>query len=136
MGKREDKELSKLCVAICSDHYELLKDVDPNMSYTFNLYANGPYQGDYRKFMFYGELKLNKLLGLINADEVENTFNMMVSEDKDNFYIVMQIIKHYMKERHSKFGALMDYKGYDYARQNYSQEVLNPTDFLLKLVNK
>ena len=75
-------------------------------------------------------------LGLINADEVENTFNMMVSEDKDNFYIVMQIIKHYMKERHSKFGALMDYKGYDYARQNYSQEVLNPVDFLLKLVNK
>jgi hypothetical protein len=106
------------------------------MSYTFNLYASGPYHGQYRKFMFYAELKLNKLLGLITAEEVENVFNMMISEDKDNFYIVMQIVKHYMKERHAKFGALMDYKGYDYARQNYSQEVLNPADFLLKLVNK
>ena len=136
MGKKEDKELSKLCVAICSDHYELLKNADPNMSYTFNLYASGPYHGQYRKFMFYAELKLNKILGLITAEEVENVFNMMISEDKDNFYIVMQIVKHYMKERHVKFGALMDYKGYDYARQNYSQEVLNPADFLLKLVNK
>jgi hypothetical protein len=135
MGKREDKQLSKLCVAICSDHYELLKNVD-HMSYTFNLYASGPYHGQYRKFMFYAELKLNKILGLITAEEVENVFNMMISEDKDNFYIVMQIVKHYMKERHVKFGALMDYKGYDYARQNYSQEVLNPADFLLKLVNK
>jgi hypothetical protein len=60
----------------------------------------------------------------------------MTSEDKDNFYIVVQIVKHYMKERHAKFGALMDYKGYDIARQNYLQEILNPTDFLLKLVNK
>jgi len=136
MGKREDKELSKLCVAICSDHYELLKNADPNMSYTFNLYSSGPYHGQYRKFMFYAELKLNKILGLITADEVENVFNMMISEDTDNFYIVVQIVKHYMKERHVKFGALMDYKGYDYARQNYSQEVLNPADFLLKLVNK
>lgn len=136
MGKREDKELSKLCVAICSDHYELLKNVDTNMSYTFNLYSSGPYHGQYRKFMFYAELKLNKLLGLITADEVENVFNMMISEDTDNFYIVVQIVKHYMKERHAKFGALMDYKGYDYARQNYSQEVLNPADFLIKLANK
>jgi hypothetical protein len=136
MKKKEDKELSKLCIAICSDHYELLKNVDSNMSYTFNLYANGPYQGDYRKFMFYAELRLNKMLGLLTADEVENVYNMMTSEDKDNFYIVVQIVKHYMKERHTKFGALMDYKGYDIARQNYLQEILNPADFLLKLVNK
>lgn len=136
MKKKEDKELSKLCIAICSDHYELLKNVDGNMSYTFNLYANGPYQGSYRKFMFYAELRLNKMLGLLTAEEVENAYNMMISEDQDNFYIVTQIVKHYMKERHAKFGALMDYKGYDIARQNYLQEILNPADFLLKLVNK
>lgn len=136
MKKKEDKELSKLCIAICSDHYELLKNVDGNMSYTFNLYANGSYAGQYRKFMFYAELRLNKILGLLTAEEVENVYSMMTSEDEDNLYMASQIVKHYMKERHAKFGALMDYKGYDIARQNYSQEILNPTDFLLKLVNK
>ena len=136
MKKKEDKELSKLCIAICSDHYELLKNVDSNMSYTFNLYANGSYAGQSRKFMFYAELRLNKVLGLLTAEEVENVYSMMTSEDEDNFYMVTQIVKHYMKERHAKFGALMDYKGYDIARQKYSQEILNPADFLLKLVNK
>ena len=136
MKKKEDKELSKLCIAICSDHYELLKNVDSNMSYTFNLYANGSYAGQSRKFMFYAELRLNKVLGLLTAEEVENVYSMMISEDEDNLYMVTQIVKYYMKERHAKFGALMDYKGYDIARQKYSQEILNPADFLLKLVNK
>lgn len=136
MSKKDTKELSKVCISICSDHYELLKNVDRNMSYTFNLYANGPYTGQYKKFMFYAELKLNKVLGLITAEEVENVYKMMISEDDENFYIAFQIIKHFLKERHTKFGALMDYKGYDYARQNYTAEILNPADFLIKLVNK
>jgi hypothetical protein len=136
MTKKEKNDLSKFCKQICNDHYELLKDTDGNMSYTFNLYANGSYNGQYKKFMFYAELKLNKVLGLITAEEVENAYNMIMSSDEDNFYIAYQIIKHFLKERHKKFGAIMDYKGYDYARNNYTEEILNPEDFLTKLLNR
>ena len=136
MKKKEQSDLSKLCIQICNDHYELLKNIDGNMSYTFNLYANGPYVGQYKKFMFYAELRLNKCLGIISDDEVENVFNMMMSTDEENFYMAQQIVKHFHKERRTKFGAIMDYKGYDYARENYLKEVLNPVDFLTKLINK
>ena len=67
--------------------------------------------------------------------EVENVFNMIMSSDGDNFYIAFQIIKHFLKERHTKFGAIMDYKGYDIAREKYTEEILNPADFLTKLFN-
>ena len=135
MTKKEKTDLNKICKQICNDHYELLKNTDGNMSYTFNLYANGSYQGQYKKFIFYAELRLNKVLGLITADEVENIFNMIMSPDGDNFYMAFQIIKHFLKERHTKFGAIMDYKGYDIAREKYTEEILNPADFLTKLLN-
>jgi uncharacterized Fe-S cluster-containing radical SAM superfamily protein len=135
MTKKEKNDLNKICKQISNDHYELLKNTDSNMSYTFNLYANGSYQGQYKKFIFYAELRLNQVLGLITADEVENVFNMIMSSDEDNFYIAFQIIKHFLKERHTKFGAIMDYKGYDIAREKYTEEILNPADFLTKLFN-
>lgn len=132
---KEDKELSKLCKQLCNDHYELSKEANGNISYTFNLYANGAYAGQYRKFMFYAEMRLNYALGLVTEDEVENVFNMMMSQDKENFYIVVQIIKHFLKERHNKFGAIMSYAGYDFARKNYTEKILNPAEFITKLLS-
>ena len=68
MTKKEKNDLNKICKQISNDHYELLKNTDSNMSYTFNLYANGSYQGQYKKFIFYAELRLNKVLGLITPN--------------------------------------------------------------------
>jgi hypothetical protein len=128
---REEKALSKLCISICNDHYELTKSYpETTVSYMFHLYSTGNYAGMYKPYMFIVELKLCKFLGLISDEEYNNIVAMIESPDKENLYMVSQIVKFYMKDRHKKFGAIMSSQGYEKARKEYSDTVIDFKDFV------
>ena len=128
-------ELKKLILEICTDHHELSKTSDSNINYLWYLNSQGTKAGDYKPFIFFAELNLNKTLGLVDDEQKERMYNLLESKDDDDFYIAYLAIKHLKTERMKKFGANTNAPAYDEIKKDYSSTVLSH-DLFMKILKK
>lgn len=128
-------ELKKIILEICNDHHELSKTSDNNINYLWYLYSQGTKAGEYKPFIFFAELNLNKTLGLVDDEEKERMCKLLESTDDDDFYIAYLAIKHLKSERMKKFGANINAPAYDEIKKDYSFTVLSH-DLFMKILKK
>jgi len=128
-------ELKKTILEICTDHYELSKTSDGNVNYLWYLYSQGTKAGDYKPFIFFAEVNLNKTLGLIDDEEKERMYKLLESTDDDDFYIAYLAIKHLKTERMKKFGANTNAPAYDEIKKDYAFTVLSH-ELFMKIVKR
>ena len=84
------------------------------------MYSEGINKGQYKPFVFAAEINLNLAMNMITHDESKNLFNMLVSPDKDNFYMLYTILKHYRSKRQKKYGVIYDSDAYKNVKKDYS----------------
>jgi hypothetical protein len=51
---------------------------------------------------------------------------MLVSSDKDNFYMLYTILKHYRKKRQKKYGVVYDSEAYANVKKDYTVLMVSP----------
>jgi hypothetical protein len=113
-------EIRKFVSKIVNEHYELSNSDDKSMNYLWYMYSEGINKGQYKPFVFAAEINLNLAMNMITHDESKNLFNMLVSSDKDNFYMLYTILKHYRKKRQKKYGVIYDSEAYKNVKKDYS----------------
>jgi len=129
--KTTSQELSELCASIATEHYNFTKDnKGDNINYMWYLYSVGVHKGHYRPFILMAEMNLCKHFQLINEEECNNLLNMLKSEDEDNAYIAMHVVKKIMHDRHDQFGKDTDLEVYKDIRDNYSSKVMSHELFI------
>lgn len=117
--------MQSFLVAVSDEHYRLTKNIDSNISYLWYLYSVGTKAGQYKPFIFYAEVNLNFCMGLINEDERNNINNMIESPDKENLYLAYLAILNIRKERHKKFGSMIEFPAYSQVKNDYLYKVLS-----------
>jgi hypothetical protein len=119
------KAMQSFLVAISDEHYRLTKDVDSNISYLWYLHSVGVKAGEYRPFIFYAEVNLNLYMGLINEDEKDNIIHMIESPDRENLYLAYLALENIRKERHKKFGSMIEFPAYSQVKNDYLYKILS-----------
>ena len=113
-------EIRKFIGKIANEHYELSNGDDKSMNFLWYLYSEGTHKDQYRPFIFAAEINLNLAMNIITHDESINLSNMLSSPDKDNFYMLYTILKHYRKKRQKKYGVVYDSEAYKNVKKDYS----------------
>ena len=113
-------EIRKFIGKIANEHYELSNGDDKSMNFLWYLYSEGTHKDQYRPFIFAAEINLNLAMNIITHDESINLSNMLSSPDKDNFYMLYTILKHYRKKRQKKYGVVYDSEAYKKVKKDYS----------------
>ena len=119
-------EVTKFIGKIANEHYELSNGDDKSMNYLWYLYSEGTHKDQYRPFIFAAEINLNLAMNMITHDESENLSNMLTSPDKDNFYMLYTILKHYRKKRQKKYGVVYDSEAYKNVKKDYTVLMISP----------
>ena len=119
-------EIRKFIGKIANEHYELSNGDDKSMNYLWYLYSEGTHKDQYRPFIFAAEINLNLAMNMITHDESENLSNMLTSPDKDNFYMLYTILKHYRKKRQKKYGVVYDSEAYKNVKKDYTVLMISP----------
>lgn len=120
------KEIRKFIGKIANEHYELSNGDDKSMNYLWYLYSEGTHKDQYRPFIFAAEINLNLAMNILTHDESENLSNMLTSPDKDNFYMLYTILKHYRKKRQKKYGVVYDSEAYKNVKKDYTVLMISP----------
>ena len=60
---------------------------------------------------------------------------MLSSPDKDNFYMLYTILKHYRKKRQKKYGVVYDSEAYKNVKKDYTVLMISP-EMLSNTFNK
>jgi hypothetical protein len=129
--KTNDQELSELCTIIAKEHYDLTKDhKGDNINYLWYMYSEGVHRGVYRPFILMAEMNLCKCFQLITEDECQNLLNMLKSEDKDNAYLAMLVVKKIMQDRHDKYGNDLSKSVYLDIKKDYHFRVISHDLFM------
>ena len=113
-------QIRKFIGKIANEHYELSNGDDKSMNFLWYLYSEGTHKDQYRPFIFAAEINLNLAMNMITHDESINLSNMLSSPDKDNFYMLYTILKHYRKKRQKKYGVVYDSEAYKNVKKDYS----------------
>ena len=113
-------QIRKFISKIANEHYELSNGDDKSMNYLWYMYSEGTRKDQYKPFIFSAEINLNLAMNMITHDESKNLFNMLVSPDKDNFYMLYTILKHYRSKRQKKYGVIYDSDAYKNVKKDYS----------------
>lgn len=124
------KEMQHFLIGIADEHYRLTKEIDSNINYLWYLYSAGIKKGDYKPFIFFAEINLNFCMGLINEDEKKNIMTMIDSPDEDNLYLAYLAVLNIKKERHKKFGSMIEFPAYTQVKSEYIYKVLSHELFL------
>jgi hypothetical protein len=124
------KEMQQFLIEIADEHFRLTKDVDSNISYLWYLYSAGTKKGDYKPFIFFAEINLNFCMGLLNEDEKKNIMTMIESPDEDNLYLAYLAVMNTRKERHKKFGSMIEFPAYTQVKSDYLYKVLSHDLFM------
>jgi hypothetical protein len=119
-------EIRKFIGKIANEHYELSNSDDKSMNFLWYLYSEGTHKDQYKPFIFAAEINLNLAMDMISKDESENLSNMLTSPDKDNFYMLYTILKHYRKKRQKKYGVVYDSKAYKNVKKDYTVLMISP----------
>lgn len=122
-------EIIKFASKIANEHYVLSNNEDRSMNYLWYMYSEGINKGKYKPFIFAAEINLNLAMGMTSEDESKNLFSMLASPDKDNFYMLYTILKHYRKQRQKKYGVVYDSEAYADVKKNYSSLMMFPEMF-------
>jgi hypothetical protein len=119
-------EIRKFISKIANEHYELSNSEDKSMNYLWYMYSEGTRKDQYKPFIFSAEINLNLAMNMITHDESKNLLNMLVSSDKDNFYMLYTILKHYRKKRQKKYGVVYDSEAYANVKKDYTVLMVSP----------
>ena len=128
-------EIRKFISKIANEHYELSNGDDKSMNFLWYLYSEGTHKDQYRPFLFAAEINLNLAMNMITYDESKNLSNMLSSPDKDNFYMLYTILKHYRKKRQKKYGVVYDSEAYKNVKKDYTVLMISP-EMLSNTFNK
>lgn len=128
-------EIRKFISKIANEHYELSNGDDKSMNFLWYLYSEGTHKDQYRPFIFAAEINLNLAMNMITYDESKNLSNMLSSPDKDNFYMLYTILKHYRKKRQKKYGVVYDSEAYKNVKKDYTVLMISP-EMLSNTFNK
>lgn len=128
-------EVTKFIGKIANEHYELSNGDDKSMNFLWYLYSEGTHKNQYRPFIFAAEINLNLAMNMITYDESKNLSNMLSSPDKDNFYMLYTILKHYRKKRQKKYGVVYDSEAYKNVKKDYTVLMISP-EMLSNTFNK
>lgn len=97
--------LKEFIRAIVQEHYNITKQVDANLNYLWYLYVNAK-DGEYRPFIFMAEMQLLREMGYTNEKEIENMWQMLESEDFDNFnlaFLALRNMRNLRIKEHGKY---------------------------------
>jgi len=119
-------EIRKFIGKIANEHYVLSNSDDKSMNFLWYLYSEGTHKDQYKPFIFAAEINLNLAMNMITYDESENLSNMLTSPDKDNFYMLYTILKHYRKKRQKKYGVVYDSEAYKNVKKDYTVLMISP----------
>jgi hypothetical protein len=119
-------QIRKFISKIANEHYELSNGDDKSMNYLWYLYSEGTHKDQYRPFIFAAEINLNLAMNMITYYESENLSNMLNSPDKDNFYMLYTILKHYRNKRQKKYGVVYDSEAYKNVKKDYTVLMISP----------
>lgn len=128
-------EVTKFIGKIANEHYELSNGDDKSMNFLWYLYSEGTHKDQYRPFIFAAEINLNLAMNMITHEESKNLSNMLSSPDKDNFYMLYTILKHYRKKRQKKYGVVYDSEAYKNVKKDYTVLMISP-EMLSNTFNK
>ena len=128
-------QIRKFIGKIANEHYELSNGDDKSMNFLWYLYSEGTHKDQYRPFIFAAEINLNLAMNMITHDESINLSNMLSSPDKDNFYMLYTILKHYRKKRQKKYGVVYDSEAYKNVKKDYTVLMVSP-EMLSNTFNK
>jgi hypothetical protein len=127
--------IRKFISKIANEHYELSNGDDKSMNFLWYLYSEGTHKDQYRPFIFAAEINLNLAMNMITHDESKNLSNMLSSPDKDNFYMLYTILKHYRSKRQRKYGVVYDSEAYKNVKKDYTVLMVSP-EMLSNTFNK
>lgn len=127
--------IRKFISKIANEHYELSNGDDKSMNFLWYLYSEGTHKDQYRPFIFAAEINLNLAMNMITHEESKNLSNMLSSPDKDNFYMLYTILKHYRKKRQKKYGVVYDSEAYKNVKKDYTVLMISP-EMLSNTFNK
>jgi hypothetical protein len=119
-------EIRKFISKIANEHYELSNSDDKSMNYLWYMYSEGTHKGQYKPFIFAAEINLNLAMNMITHDESKNLLNMLSSPDKDNFYMLYTILKHYRSKRQKKYGVVYYSDAYKNVKKDYTVLMVSP----------
>jgi hypothetical protein len=128
-------QIRKFIGKIANEHYELSNGDDKSMNFLWYLYSEGTHKDQYRPFIFAAEINLNLAMNMITHDESKNLSNMLSSPDKDNFYMLYTILKHYRSKRQRKYGVVYDSEAYKNVKKDYTVLMISP-EMLSNTFNK
>ena len=128
-------QIRKFIGKIANEHYELSNGDDKSMNFLWYLYSEGTHKDQYRPFIFAAEINLNLAMNMITYDESKNLSNMLSSPDKDNFYMLYTILKHYRSNRQRKYGVVYDSEAYKNVKKDYTVLMISP-EMLSNTFNK
>tara|TARA_R110000851_G_scaffold75338_4_gene166136 strand:+ start:1276 stop:1689 length:414 start_codon:yes stop_codon:yes gene_type:complete len=122
-----EKEIINLSKKICNEHYKITDSDDcRNLNYLWYMYVDGLGKNTFKPFVFLAELKLLEYLKYIEKNNLENAINMLNSSDKENMYVVSQVISFYRKKRIKDLGECVDGNAnYDQVKKDYEFKILN-----------
>jgi hypothetical protein len=130
-GKNLNKDFKIFISEIIDEHYQLTKGVDSNLNYLWYLYKQGTNAGEYKPFILMAEMQLLKEMGYITADEIETMWNMIDSEDSDNFNLVWLALRTWRLARLKDHGVYTKSNfAYMNVEKDYSVKILNQQVFL------
>lgn len=124
---RRNKEFKELIEGIVNEHFQVTKKVDQNLNYLWFMYKQGTKVGDYKPFMLMAEMQLLKEMGYISAEEIQNMWLMLDSEDEDNFTLVWLAVKTWRMTRIKEHGEYSTTNLFPYinVEKDYSTKILN-----------
>jgi len=130
----KNKEFKEFIENIVDEHYHLSKNADGNLHYLWHLYKHGNNAGDYKPFILIAEMHLLKEMGYISDEEIENMWQMIESEDEDNFNLVWLALNTWRTERIKEHGLYSSTNTFPYMNieKDYATKVLN-YDLLSKI---
>ena len=122
-----DKSINNLAKKICKEHFMITDSPHcKNLNYLWYLQLEGSNKGTFRPFIFLAELRLLHYLKYIDDNSLENAANMLASSDKDNTFVVSQVIKFYRKQRIKNIGECTNTNSnYDQIKKDYEFKILH-----------
>lgn len=123
----KNKEFKEFIENIVDEHYQISKNADSNLHYLWHLYKHGNNAGDYKPFILMAEMQLLKEMGYISEEEIENMWQMVESEDQDNFNLVWLALKTWRLTRIKEHGLYSSTNTFPYSNieRDYASKILN-----------
>ena len=124
-----NKEQKDFITDVCDEHYVLTRNKDTSLNYLWHMYGvEGGHSGEYRPFIIFAELCLNKAFGIVTDEDMEGMRSLLSSSDTENVYLAVQAVKFYRDKRILEYGTYLNNEipeKWETIRDTYSTDVLS-----------